>query len=85
MRILKSPFFYFAIFIVFCTIMAVNQSIEEPKEYYTVVNITYQDSTKDVYKQDGRPNVKLNEGELSINGTVIKSYVKSFEWNVYKK
>jgi len=45
----------------------------------------YQDNRKDYYICDGRPDVNLSEGELKIGGTVVRSYVKSFDWNVYKK
>lgn len=84
MKILKLPFFYFAVCMFFSIIMAIRQQINDSKDYYTVVNITYQDNTKDIYKCEGRPNVYLNEWELEVGGNVIKSYVKSFDWNVYK-
>ena len=84
MRIFRSPIFYFAVFICFCVVMAIRQELNDREYYHTVVNITYQDNTKDVLKQEGRPDVKLDEGERSVGGIVVKSYVKTFDWNVYK-
>ncbi|MCT3817120.1 hypothetical protein HZQ56_17810 [Elizabethkingia anophelis] len=87
MKLFKSSKLYYAVFIVFTVfsiVMAIIQQTNDLKDYYTVVNIVYQDNTKDSYRCKGRPDVYLDKGELSVNGNVIKSFVKTFDWNVYK-
>lgn len=83
-KILKSGYFYFALVLCFLVIMAIRQSINDLENYHTVVNITYNDGTKDVIKEEGRPDIHLEDGNLSVNCNIVKSYVKTFEWKVYK-
>lgn len=81
--IFRSFYFYIGLFFLFTVFMAVRQEINDRETYYTEVSIIYQDGTRDKYQHHGRPNVSLSEGELMVGGQIVKSYVKSFEWDVY--
>ena len=84
MKIFKSFTFYFTLLMVFLMIMAIKQQINDRKEYYTKIEIVYSNDTKEIYKEEGCPQVSLDEGNLKVGGLVIRSYVKKFNYKVYK-
>ncbi len=84
MKIFKNVTFYFALLICFFVYMAINQKINEEKEYYAIIKVVFNNGTKKQLKFKGNPDVHLGKGDLSVGGNVECSNVNSFDWKVYK-
>lgn len=65
--------------------MAIYQEVTDRDIFYTKVTASFTNGEKKIFTNNGRPNVSLDNGELMIGGTIVSSYVKDFEWNVYRK
>lgn len=53
-------------------------SFEKDNPVSTIVEITYQDNSKETLHYNKALWIELEEGDLSIDNTVIRSSVKSF-------
>lgn len=49
----------------------------------TIVEITYQDNTKETLHYDKALWIELNEGDLKVDNSVIRSSVKSYKEKQY--
>lgn len=54
-------------------------SFEKDNPVSTIVEITYQDNSKEILHYNKALWIKLEEGDLSIDNTIIRSSVKSYK------
>lgn len=78
------PSIFFTVFIIFLFFMVLIQNINDKKNYYSKVEILYNNNTSEIYNIDGRPDIYLNNGNLKVNGVIVRSYVLKFNQKVYK-
>lgn len=76
---IKQTLIFLLIFITVIIFTVISFEKDQPK--YIMVEITYQDNSKETLYYNKAIWIELKEGDLSIDNTIIRSSVKSYKEN----